>query len=215
MTGKTQLDIKGYSFSKVLAFSARGLSEYEKNLGIRVEDLKGKTILDIGSCYSQFQKECEDKHGIFIIALDPHYATPYRILANDPFDAFESLKDYLEVYENRKGKIAGINEVLPFVDNSFDVILSDDSSFYYSDTNYRNLKFRCEMVKQMFEEILRVLKPSGEAHIGEIRENINDQEFYEPLLRKLSRKYNSKFSWRFVTTNIPHYLVLYKEQNFD
>lgn len=175
----------------------RDISDYIRLLGINIEDLKGKSVLDIGASYGKFQKECKEKHGIDVIALDPSYVHNGE------------LKKYLEFTENRKNKIAGINESLPFIQNSFDVVLCNFSSFFYICDNYPNIKHRLKMAEQMFKEIFRVLKSRGEARIGGIPEIMYNRQIYESILKQIKKQFNSKVDWKFVEE--PDYLILYRD----
>lgn len=191
----------------------RGIADYQRELGINVKTLKGKSVLDIGAGYGIFQEECQ-KIGIPAIALDPSYRNPTK-----GGDRFES---HLKIARSRKGKVSGVNETLPFKENSFDMVLSNCSSFHYLYHNYPRPGHRYEMAKLMFEEVVRVLKPGGEARIGEVRQRSNDRNFYHELLEEVAEKYYSGISWEFVTVVIPwgtegkkkfrfeEYLILHK-----
>lgn len=172
----------------------RGMTDYQRDLGINVKALKGKAVLDIGAGYGVFQEECQ-KIGIYAIALDPAYRNPAK-----GGDRFES---HLKAARNRKGKVSGVNEALPFKENSFDVVLSNCSSFHYLYHNYPRHSHRYEMAKLMFEEIIRVLRPGGEARIAEVRQRSKDRNFYHELLKEIAENYYSGISWEFVTAMIP------------
>jgi ubiquinone/menaquinone biosynthesis C-methylase UbiE len=137
-------------------YDCRGVEEYEKELGITAKSLDGKHVLDIGSGHSKFSLWCKE-FGVDFLCLDPRYREVMQL--------------------NAKDKIAGVNEVLPFRNSSFDAILSCYSSFFYLNEYYRDKKLRKEAAKAMFKEVFRVLKPQGKAYIcafwGEGKEFIN------------------------------------------
>jgi len=123
------------------------------------------------------------------------------------------LKRHLKNPENRKNKVAGINETLPFANNSFDYVLSDYSSFHHLDMNYPKIAVGKAMAKKMLEEVIRVLRPDGEARIaGAIKvRSGNGRAFYEAILKEISQESESEISWNFILKpGIPEYLILNK-----
>jgi SAM-dependent methyltransferase len=179
----------------------RGIAEYEDYLGIDVDSLKGR-VLDIGAGIANFQEQCNER-GIDVTAIDPLYR---------PTNAHEFFKKYLSNPENRKNKIVAINEVMPFREGVFDIVLSEYSSIFYLGRSYPSIELRERMAEQMLEEIIRVLKPRGEARIAEIRGNRDskDRKFYEPVLEGISKNLRLKFSWKFFVDSSPNYLLLRK-----
>jgi len=182
-----------------------GIKIYERDLGLNVRSLRGKAVLDIGAGYGKFQEECQEL-GIPVIALDPVYRNPKKVS-----ECFEA---YLKVARNRRNKIVGINETLPFRENSFDVVLSNCSSFHYLYLNYpRNRRY--EMAKEMFEEIIRILKPSGEARICKVRQRSKDRIIYDTALKKIAKQSYPNISWKFVTIVISRKLDGKKSFGFE
>lgn len=184
----------------------RDIADYQRELGVNVKSLKGKAVLDVGAGYGIFQEECQEI-GISAIALDPSYRNPER-----GGDRFES---HLKVAQNRRSKISGVNETLPFKENSFDMVLSNCSSFHYLYYNYPRLCRRYEMAKQMFEEVIRVLKPGGEARICEVRQRSDDRVSYQTILKEIAKEYYSEISWEFVTMVIPRKVDRKKKFRFE
>jgi hypothetical protein len=193
-----------YSIGSALT-TGRNIDSYEHLLGISVKDFRGKRVLDIGTCYGTFQEECLGQ-GVDAIGLDPYYA--YRGKSK------KIIERHLSVHENRRYKIAGINETLPFTENSFDAVLSLFSSFFYLGNNYPELALRREMAKKMFEEIVGVLKPGSEARIGPTTYP-SDMKFYRPILEEVSENPRTNISWKFVKSkkDIADHVVLYKKKS--
>jgi SAM-dependent methyltransferase len=142
-----------FNIDKKLPVTNKSIEDYAIDLEIEIDGLKEKDVLDIGSGGGDFQSAC-NKLGARVIGMDPHYqniSDPLRTVARP---------------QNREDKIAGINETLPFRDNIFDFVLSCSSSFYYLPYNYPDHELREKAAREMFEEVIRVLKPGGQAHIG-------------------------------------------------
>jgi len=155
----------GYKWDGNLLTSKRGIDQYSMVLGITLEDLYGKDVLDIGAGAGLFGKECS-KHGINVVSLDPSYSLPEREIAERKHGDMDISK-YLRRKANRKGKIVGVNEALSFKDESFDMVLSTFASYFYIQDNYP--EERHDEIFELFTgEILRVLKRGGEARIGQI-----------------------------------------------
>jgi len=154
-------------YSHFAHVTARGIDEYTTLLGFSVDELRHKNILDIGCGYGLFKNECKEKHNIDIIGLDPVFCTPIeKYLENDKSDESKgefgmTVEQYLRISDNHQNCISGLNEELPFRSNSFDLVLSSNAALSYVADNYRNFEESCEMAKQMFQEIIRVLKPDG------------------------------------------------------
>ncbi len=190
-----------YSVSSTTVIG-RGIAEYENHLGIDADSFKGKRVLDIGAGLANFQEQCNERD-IDVTAIDPLYS---------PKNTHAFFEKYLSYPENRENKIAAINETLPFRERAFDVVLSEYSSIYCLGRSYPNIELRENMAGQMLKEIIRVLKPGGEARIAEIRGNVDskDRKFYESVLERISKNRRLKFSWEFFVDSSPDYLLLRK-----
>lgn len=113
------------------------LEHFLDRLGLTVEQIKGKRILDIGSGLNRgFARQVYSAGGSAIISLEPRAS--YE----------QSPKD------SRLPLVAGFAHALPFSDQSFDLIVSSASvPMWLTDK---------EEIQQAFKEVLRVLKPGGE-----------------------------------------------------
>jgi SAM-dependent methyltransferase len=186
--------------------TSRGVLDYKSEMEIDAYSLRGKSVLDIGAGRGSFQEQCI-RRGIDVIALDPLY--------RNPSGRGNVFKRHLKNPKLRKSKVAGINETLPFKNCSFDCVLSSYSSFHHLHDNYPDRKTRRVMTKKMFEEMLRVLKPDGEARIAGMFLFGKEKELYETMLTKIvDESYDaSKVSWKFITVpKVGEYLVLNRTQ---
>jgi len=109
---------------------------YVEDLGLSVDKLKGKKILDLGVWHTGFAKEAE-KNGLSVVSLDKQFPT---LNQNIPF-------------------INGDMTELPFADNTFDLVLSR-ASFTVIEFN------DVEQIKTILNNVNRVLKNGGEFRFG-------------------------------------------------
>lgn len=143
--------------------TARGAEEHFEDLGLKLDDLKGKKILDIGSGLNQLANELKPL-GIDITSLDPFYGLSREereaIYKRGYEDGPEKLKEFLDQLESKDSSsslVAGRSEALPFNDESFDLAISHyGSPFYAKDA---------DKIKKFFFELNRVLKSGGEARL--------------------------------------------------
>ena len=119
----------------------RHLNQYEELLNINRNDLVGKKILDIGSGRGFFAAEAQE-YGADVIPAEPYAPLPIESIADA--DA--------PVPENQ---VAAWGEQLPFQENTFDLITSVFSAFYYS-----------PHIDRVLTESIRVLKQGGELRIA-------------------------------------------------
>lgn len=135
------------------AIGGRNLEDYKEYLGFDEKELEGKRVLDLGS--GSLEKLARDLKQVGInasvIALNPDYI----------------LKKYRDIIKNqphwKRKSVAGVGQALPFQDASFDVILGLESVTLYEDALHE-----ANSAKAWAREIARVLKPGGEARLGEI-----------------------------------------------
>jgi SAM-dependent methyltransferase len=131
----------------------RTLEDYEEFLGFTKKDLEGKRVLDLGSgAYEKISRETKNL-GIKaeVVSLNPDYVLQkYRRIINNQEDW-------------QRKSVAGIGQALPFTDNSFDIILALESITFYEDALHEPIA-----AQAWAKEVARVLKPGGEARLGEI-----------------------------------------------
>lgn len=147
--------------------TGRSADEYFKDLDISVEFLEGKKILDIGSGLNRFARDLK-KHNLDIVSVDAFYAlTPEQ--REEVFDEltpnnFKTLKKDLDrITRPQKDSelVGGMAESLPFMSETFDVVLAEFSLPNHAET--------FEQVRDFLFEVARVLKPKGEARIYPMR----------------------------------------------
>lgn len=146
----------------------RSLAQYEKELGFKIEDLKGKIVLDIGSGYHErFSKEAA-KHGAVVVSINPNLkklefreAAKKGVELTDPI--LKRIVDKLRLWKWQEKSVAAKADELPFRNESFDKVLALFSVPYYSPKTK-------EEFRKVFDEALRVLKPGGEATFNPLTE---------------------------------------------
>lgn len=104
----------------------RGVAKYERWLGITMEELEGKRVLDIGSGPEEvFSKEAK-KRGVEIISLSPELK-------------YEDIREitkggFMDIFTKgcwQKKSVASIVQELPFTDETFDVEVSSYGGIHY------------------------------------------------------------------------------------
>jgi SAM-dependent methyltransferase len=202
--------------------TGRGIAEYENELGPLSGSLKGKKVLDIGSGEGNFLKECSEL-GADVVGVDPLYGIIFgKNLFGERQHRGELLKSMAEKvgYKHQKAMarlekrpapavsaIAGVNEALPFKDDTFDYVLSCCSSFLYIKESYPFFNETEFAAKKMLEEIIRVLKPGGEAHIT-VLPQLEMDTMVDTILEEITGDSNS-ISWGYKPSH-PHVLVIRK-----
>jgi len=188
----------------------RGLAKYIEMFDLDIEDCKDKLVLDIGAGTARFQEEAKEE-GIRVISLDPVYKfdfsqeqvrkdfyTRAKKLGFGDFIDEDVLKEKvgdvvarLDIGQNpdkQRDKVAGINEALPFKNETFDFVLNAYSSFLYLEKNYSDPSEAVSRGVLMLEQIHNVLKPDGEARIS-----IPDLPIPSNLIRRVSDAYIDKY----------------------
>ncbi len=131
----------------------RDLADYKEFLGFTENELAGKTILDLGSGSKEKLSRQLKEAGVVanVVSLNPDYTIPkYRRIINNEEDW-------------QKKSVAALAQSLPFKDGSFDSVLSLEAITMYEDAFEKP-----DSAKKWAAEIARVLKPGGEARLGEI-----------------------------------------------
>lgn len=149
----------------------RDLADYENFLGFNRRECVGKTVLDLGSGSTEkLSRELKKAGAKSIVSLNPDY----------------SLLKYRQIINNQKDwerkSVAGVGQALPFQNDSFDVILGLQSISMYEDAFEKP-----ESAKEWAQEVARVLKPGGEARLGEILgiRGVPRQKAWEKILHIL------------------------------
>ncbi len=176
----------------------RSLKNYLELLDLNIEELKGKKILDLGSGRLQrFPRELlqkiEDKAEV--VGLD------ITLKEEERRKEIKEAQPYL--YNSDKlGLIAASFLQLPFQDNSFDLVLSLYGMPLYLTSEDEEMSK--ENIRRSVMEILRVLKPGGEARI------FPSNDYLEQVLREEKIQFSKKNKTILVTgtliTEIEEYL---------
>lgn len=136
-----------------------GLETYLNDFGLTREQLKGKTILDLGAGFRQVARDCERLSLAKVCSIADVRTDWYPILETlDRARMMEKDSEELELWRrvNRKS-LEGLMQELPFADNSFDMVVSRDALTHV---------FESAAVMAMgMMEALRVVKPEGEVLI--------------------------------------------------
>ena len=136
----------------------RSLREYEYYLEFSRKDLQGKTILDVGSGKELlFSREAREA-GITVISMNPELGKDEtmrkKLTKKLPWYRNKRLKAGVD--EARSRTMAARAQAIPLQDESVDVITG-----LFSATSYIKDP---EELKQAFDEMMRVLKPGGNAY---------------------------------------------------
>lgn len=153
----------------------RDLADYKEFLGFNESELKGLTVLDLGSGSKEKLSQQLKGAGIEadVFSLNPDYGLKSR--------------KYRRIIHNEEGwqrkSVAALAQALPFRDKSFDRIYGLGSVTYYADAYDHP-----DDAKRWASEIARVLKPDGEARLGDILgfKGRKQQEAYQSLIAFLN-----------------------------
>lgn len=152
----------------------RSFEMYEKHLMFNRKDLEGKDVLDLGAGSEvKFAKGLEDS-GIHarVVSLSPDFA-----------EQKYAMQARTSAPENEL--VAGIGQALPFQNESYDRVFA-----FHVDEHIGGPQafFTC------IEEMVRVLRPGGEARFGPLLDVPNEWRGYEELLgqKELMEKLKSQ-----------------------
>lgn len=144
---------RGSTFNTAASESGQDLKSYEETLGFNRKELQGLTVLDLGSgATEKFSRELKQAGiEVNVISLNPDYTQKHA-------------RDMAREKSDWQGKsVAAIAQELPFKNQSFDRVLGMNSVTLYS-----NPRQNSEATRRWLNEIVRVLKPGGEAKVGPI-----------------------------------------------
>jgi SAM-dependent methyltransferase len=172
-----------------VAFFGRSIDEYQTMFNLQLDQLSGKSILDCGAGPSAFALQAA-KLGATVTAVDPLYSLSFEVLretvdedaaavlakqsSNSTFicadvvptsERRKSMELFLQDFESGKqsGRYVSANlPRLPFEDKSFDLVLSGNFLFEYSDTESGGMlvgsPFDYQFHVKAIEELLRVCR---------------------------------------------------------
>lgn len=143
--------------------TGRSAEECFEDLGISLEVLKGKKVLDIGSGLNQFAQDLKQEN-LDLTSIDMFYTlTPeerkevFCELSPESSETVKKSLDRMVAKDKDSHLVGGRAESLPFLDEMFDVVLAEYSMPHYAESR--------KSMRNFFFEVTRVLKPGGEAHI--------------------------------------------------
>jgi SAM-dependent methyltransferase len=128
-----------------MPLEGRGLSEYERSLMFSREELRGKTVLDLGS--GPLNKFSEELKGADIEA---------NVIALSPAFFYEEKRTKARENSPEGNMVAGLGQELPFKEGSFDYI------FALHVFDHTSMEIR----KKMILEVAKALKEGGVAKFG-------------------------------------------------
>lgn len=141
----------------------RGLLDYVGGLGLFLDDLDG-TILDLGSGAEQQLNQDVER----IMTVNPELGLHPDIISLSPDMSDEVFRQRLHESDGYKGKtVAAIGQKLPFADATFDRVLSLGSLINYAGFEQGGNANEA-VVQAWMNEVVRVLKPDGQARLGMI-----------------------------------------------
>jgi len=141
----------------------RGILDYVSGLELYLDDFEG-TILDLGSGAEQLLNQNIQN----IMAANPQLDLHPDIVSVSPDMVSEVIRQRLKEstgYENKT--VAAIGQQLPFRDGSFDRVVSLGGVVNYAGFEQGG-NASPEVIKAWMQEVVRVLKPGGEARLGMI-----------------------------------------------
>lgn len=149
------------------------MREYEVGLGISMNELRGKKILDIGGSLAGFFARQASKKGLDIVTINPRDVSD-PIAMYDKKAASESL-----VFPDAPTKdVRGMVQALPFEDNTFDYELAAGTVPLYLP------QFESEY-REMFKEVIRTLKPGGTAIFWPIKFAVRESPIFKRIVSEI------------------------------
>ena len=150
---------------------------YEKDLGVDLEQLRGKRVLEVGSGKSpRFAKEAE-KHGVELFSMNPEFKVgDVRKEFLKGNSRIANMLDRMQGKNNRPKAAAALAQELPFRDEIFDQIIGEYSVPYYLPREQKEYD-------DALSEMVRVLKPGGKAVLYPV--DADDEQYLHESFSKL------------------------------
>ena len=165
----------------------RAYDQYLSHFSLPEKELEGRKVLDIGAGASTFISEVNERFGALgtvAVAMDPMYAS----LGNSFEEFTHNIGEEKMNWKTMKGntaneeqsyqqikatqnKVSGSHQELPFADNSFDLVLANNSISQYKDRG---------ITKKALQEALRVANEHGEVRMNyiDLRHDKKTKELY-------------------------------------
>ncbi|MFA5991627.1 MAG: class I SAM-dependent methyltransferase [Candidatus Doudnabacteria bacterium] len=170
------------------SFEGRSLEAYIKEFNIKLEDLQGNTILDLGaSLKNKFAEELKQR-GVEakVISLSPDFSD-------------QTISQQTKEASPEGQLVAGLGQNLPFADNTFDKIYS-----LHAHEHFKTL----QDVYNALKEMARTLKKGGIAKMGPIYDIPNYSHIFQQYsedtnLKSLLAQYEVTFEREDVSPDLP------------
>lgn len=179
---KNDVEAKGLTWKEYAELEENSMYEnYLQKLGLTEQFLKNKKILDIGAGNRMFASFCM-KHGVS--------SEVYSLEGNAEDYIDKKIKEVIwpdEVEkEIEKRTTRALSQNLPFEDNAFELIVCNSAMPGRDKEHFGNLTMEQDL-NRSYDEIVRVLKPRGEARLEPFESN-EDDEFYGDWVKATKRK---------------------------
>ncbi len=184
----------------------RGVMDYVGGLGLFLDDFDGK-VLDLGSGSEQ---RLNEEVGM-ILQANPGLDIHPDIVSLSPDMINSTYREQLRQspgFENKT--VAALAEHLPFESESFDRVLGLGSVVIYAGFEGEGSD-GMERVQAWLEEVVRVLKPGGEARLGMLYGE-GDHQKYIDAFNSLSLDANIKIEQALDTDGEPFYTTSIPQQ---
>ena len=148
------------------------LSLVKENLGLggqEIKDLEGQKIISIGEGFSGLLPHLLE-NGISVKGLDLWYHADD--IPQESYVGGKMIK-YIEQYGEHL--IQGDAKQMPFDDNIYDVVLSHQLVNNFLPHDALVMRDSSRIIPKIIDEVLRVLKPGGEARIFGVGESIESE----------------------------------------
>lgn len=166
IAGREKIDVPEEGFGYLgMPEGGRGLDEYERKMMLNRDDLRGKTILDLGAGpEAKFAEELK-KAGIdaSVFSLSPFYSR------SESAEIVNKNRDSTHIVAGKVSTTPQEKSGLPFKDNSFDVVL-----VFHVDEHVDR-----EISVDIVKEVGRTLKPGGYAKYGPLYNIPHEWNMYE------------------------------------
>ena len=178
---KKSIKESDYHIQKAEDFIAKNFHSYLDDLGLSEADIKNKRVLDVGAGARTFASHCI-RTGINreIYSLKPRIGETYP----------EEEKEITAIIGEKEKKeidsktVKAVMENMPFKDQSMDLVLAENAMPGFDSEKGEEMR---SSVQNSFDEIIRVLKPGGEARLYPIYLNECEQS-RRPLVEEIEKK---------------------------
>lgn len=149
----------------------RSYEQILSELNLTEGDIKDKFILDLGSGGAGFAEGVKQNEELLsrVVSVDPNYNLATLSVENANL-MNEAVKN---ITEQKLDAVAGLAENLPFKNETFDLVISNHAVPWHFAEN-------TEKISKSIKEIMRVLKPGGEARLYPV-ETQTDRTIFDAM----------------------------------